>query len=91
VLDAYRRLEDRLGRRPTVAEVAAELGLNEELITDILRRTSGLSGPTASAWKTDGPNVAPTAVTLRAIQAQLADLCERLTILVDHLERQDGL
>jgi ClpX C4-type zinc finger/Sigma-70 region 3 len=68
VFEARRRLTGRLGRRPTVAELGAELGLDEDNVTEILRRASprppetGLQGRSA-----DVADLTPIPVALRII------------------------
>ena len=55
VIKARGRLEGRLGRRPTVAELAVDLEVPEGRITDILRHAAGplsLSG----LWACGQPN-----------------------------------
>jgi hypothetical protein len=90
VFETCRRLEERLGRRPTMAELAADLDLDELQITDILRRTAG-EGVTESGGAWTRPSPEPDSVDLRAVQRQLAELAERLKVLVNEAEHRDGL
>jgi RNA polymerase sigma factor (sigma-70 family) len=92
VTNARARLEGRLGRRPTVAEVAADLQLREEKVTEILRHAAeplSLSEPLGDDGKTefgdrleDRSAVSPfdaAAAVLRAdeVNAMLLTLGER--------------
>lgn len=90
VFEARRRLTGRLGRRPTGAELAAELGLDEDKITEILRRAlPRASAAGVGAWRTAVSDFTPIPVALRMIQDQLSELSERLADLVERVERQD--
>ena len=91
VFEALGRLTGRLGRRPTVAELAAELGLDEDKITEILRRVPPRPPETGEqAQRPDVADPTPIPVALRMIQHQLSDLSQRLADLVQRVERQDG-
>jgi hypothetical protein len=89
VFEARGLLTGRLGRRPTVAELAAELGLDEDNITEILRRASPRPPEKdVQAWGPDEADLTPIPVALRTIQHQLSELAQRLAELVQRVERQ---
>lgn len=79
VFEAWGRLTGRLGRSPTVAELAADLGVGEDNVTDILRRASR----GRQAAQADPSEVMSVPVALRAFQHQLRSLSEQLAVLVE--------
>jgi AraC-like DNA-binding protein len=88
VVEARGRLTASLGRRPTVAELAAELGLSEDGLTETLRRDSS-TGPETSVreWKPGVANLAPDSPALWVIHRQVTELTEKLTGLVERVEQ----
>jgi hypothetical protein len=86
VLETRGRLMVGLGRRPTVAEIAAEVDLDEQRVTEILRQDAG---GTSGVWS-GRSDAEPVPAALRAIQRQLAEVVERLADLVHQAEHPDG-
>jgi hypothetical protein len=84
VVQARGAFISRQGRRPTVAELAAELGLDVEALTEFLRQATP-----EQTEPTDGPERPPVSVALQRIQQQLNELSARLADVVDRVERRD--
>jgi RNA polymerase sigma factor (sigma-70 family) len=95
VTSARGRLEGQLGRRPTVAELAASLAVSEERVVDILRHASepvSLSEPLGDDSGTEfGDLVADQSAVSpfdAAALAMLRDEVSRLLVGLDDRERQ---
>jgi len=92
VFEARERLTGRFGRSPTTAELAGELSLDEDKVSEILLRASPRQREASAAgtWGPIAPNFAPIPVALRIVQRQLSELSERLAALVERVERREG-
>ncbi len=95
VIQARGRLEGKLGRRPTVAEIAADLSLEETRVTEILRHASeprSLSEPFRSDGDAElGEFVEDHSATSpfdAAAAALLADEVAKMLLVLDQRERE---
>ncbi len=95
VSKARGRLEGQLGRRPTITELAADLGVEETKVTEILRHVSGplsLSEPLRSDGDADlGDFVEDHSVVSpfeAAATALLSHEVEKMLLVLDQRERQ---
>ncbi|MHB1930262.1 MAG: sigma-70 domain-containing protein [Acidimicrobiales bacterium] len=77
--ETQRVLAERLGRQPTVAELAAELGWTEERVTGAGRGAWMVTAPAAST----GGDQAGMGDALREVQRQLDRLARRVGDLAD--------
>jgi hypothetical protein len=84
--ETQRVLAERLGRRPTVAELAVELGWTEERVTEAGR---GAWMATATAAST-GADPAGMAGALREVKRELDRLARRVAGLADHARGDDS-
>jgi DNA-directed RNA polymerase specialized sigma subunit len=88
LIEARERLTGTLGRLPTVAELATELGLDETEVTAALRQVSqGEWRTSTGAPTTDAPDLPPVSVVLRMIQQEVNQLSQRLAELVERVEQ----
>jgi len=79
-------LAERLGRRPTVAELAAELGWTEQRVAEAGRGAGMVIAPAAST----GADSAGLAAALLEVQRQLDRLARRVAGLVDQARGDDS-
>jgi RNA polymerase sigma factor (sigma-70 family) len=94
VTRARGRLEGTLGRRPTIAEVAADLGLEEHRVTEILRHAAeprSLSEPLGSEGDTEFGDMVEDHSAVSPFDAAAASLLSgevaKLLIVLDERER----
>jgi hypothetical protein len=78
---AHDVVSERLGRRPTVAELAEELGWTDDQVTDAGRGTWVATGTPAT-----GPGPASLGDGLRRVQRQLDQLARHIAVLVEQAD-----
>ncbi len=84
--ETQRVLAERLGRRPTVAELAAELGWTEQRVTEAGRGAWMVTAPAVST----GADAADMAAALLEVQRQLDRLARRVAGLLGQARGDDS-